>query len=476
MALRRYRFLGFSNSQLQRLIGNFPSYTAAGNQPVFDFEIPTGFEADADSYLASEGWQLLSAAPVGAPQDAAAGLADALPWCRSVDVWTDANVALTGLIVVDGVTTTAGMRVMCSGQTVVSENGVYIAAATAWVRAEDALLSASFAGRQYYVLRGVQHVRKRLRCTNLPGADGIGAAAITMEAATGARVTSGPFGNLKLEDNSTTNGFPVSPVEGQGIVLYNRVRRSNRELSVLSAEHRSYEVQGALGDKAVEIIRPRAGAVTLDLLGVTPIITGTATLRTPAITNLATQLKRVGIVSAAAAGSSAGIRTGIPAYLLSGGNVPANGFKFRARFTLSAMNATARWFVGVITAPAVIANVNPSTLVNMVGYGCDSGQTTVRLLQCGAANPANFVATDQGVNFPAVTTDQVYDVTIVATPPTGKISVSILNVNTGIVNDDIISSNFPAAQFVTWQYWVNNGTTATAVALDLVSHYMETDA
>ena len=59
---------------------------------------------------------------------------------------TTANVdlAVGGLLVVDGVALVAGDRVLVKNQTVAAENGIYIAAAGAWTRASDANFSQLF--------------------------------------------------------------------------------------------------------------------------------------------------------------------------------------------------------------------------------------------------------------------------------------------------------------------------------------------
>jgi hypothetical protein len=57
---------------------------------------------------------------------------------QSVRVATTANIALAGLQVLDGVTLLVGDRVLVKNQTVAKDNGIYIAAAPAWVRAPDA--------------------------------------------------------------------------------------------------------------------------------------------------------------------------------------------------------------------------------------------------------------------------------------------------------------------------------------------------
>lgn len=70
-----------------------------------------------------------------AAQSAAAGM----KWRPSVRAATTANLAaLSGLLTIDGITLTAGDRVLVKDQTTQSTNGVYIAAAGAWTRATDA--------------------------------------------------------------------------------------------------------------------------------------------------------------------------------------------------------------------------------------------------------------------------------------------------------------------------------------------------
>ncbi|MDR6926888.1 phage tail protein [Pseudomonas sp. BE134] len=57
---------------------------------------------------------------------------------QSVLVASTANIALAGLQVIDGVSVPAGARVLVKNQAVAKDNGIYIAAAPAWVRAPDA--------------------------------------------------------------------------------------------------------------------------------------------------------------------------------------------------------------------------------------------------------------------------------------------------------------------------------------------------
>lgn len=73
----------------------------------------------------------------------------------AVEVATTTNLAsLSGLLTVDGVTLTAGQRVLVKDQTLSQNNGVYLAAVGAWTRSIDCNSSAEIAGRIISVRSG----------------------------------------------------------------------------------------------------------------------------------------------------------------------------------------------------------------------------------------------------------------------------------------------------------------------------------
>ena len=61
-----------------------------------------------------------------------------LSWKQPVLCATTANITLSGLQAIDGVTVVAGDRVLVKNQSTSSQNGIYLASATAWSRAPDA--------------------------------------------------------------------------------------------------------------------------------------------------------------------------------------------------------------------------------------------------------------------------------------------------------------------------------------------------
>lgn len=66
-----------------------------------------------------------------------AGGAASNTYKEAVRAATTANIALNGNVVLDGITTAAGERILVKNQTTASNNGIYVASAGAWTRATD---------------------------------------------------------------------------------------------------------------------------------------------------------------------------------------------------------------------------------------------------------------------------------------------------------------------------------------------------
>lgn len=63
---------------------------------------------------------------------------NATNWKNAVRVATTANITLSGLQTIDGITLVAGDRVLVKNQSTASQNGIYVVASGAWARSTDA--------------------------------------------------------------------------------------------------------------------------------------------------------------------------------------------------------------------------------------------------------------------------------------------------------------------------------------------------
>ncbi len=88
-----------------------------------------------------------------------------LKWKEPVRCATTANIVLSGLQAIDGVTVVANDRVLVKNQTTASQNGVYLAAAGAWTRSTDTDLSAEMFGAAVFVSEGTAQGNQQWQLT-----------------------------------------------------------------------------------------------------------------------------------------------------------------------------------------------------------------------------------------------------------------------------------------------------------------------
>jgi hypothetical protein len=101
-----------------------------------------------------------------------------ISWKQPVVCGTTANITLSGLQTLDGVTVVAGDRVLVKNQSTTSQNGIYLASATAWARAPDADTWDELISAICFVESGSTLAGSAWYCTIQPGGT-IGTTAIT---------------------------------------------------------------------------------------------------------------------------------------------------------------------------------------------------------------------------------------------------------------------------------------------------------
>lgn len=208
----------------------------------------------------------------------------------------------------------------------------------------------------------------------------------------------------------------------------------------------------------------------------TPAITGTSTARNVGTSNFYDGLRRTAFLTTASAGNSAGIRNGVRQWWR-GNAAKAGGFFFVCRFGFSdaAPISDARAFIGFVAVTGALANADPSSNTSILGVGHDSADTELQFYHndasgtatksaCGAAFPVGTSATD------------AYEIIIFCQPNGSNVSYRLTNLTTGDVATYTATSDLPTnTTLLAIQLWRNNGATAAAAALDVMSAYIETD-
>lgn len=99
---------------------------------------------------------------------------DYSPWKEPSRVSTISDTTLSGLQTVDLISLVEGDRVLVKSQTDASENGIYEARTTTWVRTNDLAIGSSAAGTATLVLEGSVGADTTFICTNDTGSDVVG--------------------------------------------------------------------------------------------------------------------------------------------------------------------------------------------------------------------------------------------------------------------------------------------------------------
>jgi hypothetical protein len=128
--------------------------------------------------------------------------------------------------------------------------------------------------------------------------------------------------------------------------------------------------------------------------------------------------------------------------------------------------AEARSFCGVRQVGDV-GNVNPSTLINIIGVGNDTGDANLQLMVNDGTGTAT--KTDLGADFPANTlAADMYRLQIFASPGASSVNWVLTRLNTGNITSGTVSADIPAlATMLGFTLFRGNGATALACRYDL---------
>lgn len=134
----------------------------------------------------------------------------AVPGVKTVLCATTANLtSLAGTTTIDGVAVVAGNRVLVKDQTTSADNGIYVVAAGAWSRADDASTAAEIAGSFVNIQSGSANGGTQY-VTTFKSTDAVGVTAMAWNSVVSGSITSGvtsiTFGSTGLTPTTATSG------------------------------------------------------------------------------------------------------------------------------------------------------------------------------------------------------------------------------------------------------------------------------
>lgn len=151
------------------------------------------------------------------------------------------------------------------------------------------------------------------------------------------------------------------------------------------------------------------------------------------------------LVTVAAATAVAGARSSV-ATLLRGNAANIGGFIVNWKWApaTGVSTATMRAFFGMTASVAALTDVQPSSLLNMIGCGWDSADTNIQIMSNDGSGAATKI--DLGASFPVPTTDRPgpYGITLSCVPNASTVEYEFIDYASGLKANGSIIVDLPA--------------------------------
>jgi len=267
-------------------------------------------------------------------------------------------------------------------------------------------------------------------------------------------------------------GEPASPNTGE-LEIYARSVGGKMLLKQKGPSGLDTPLQPALFTNNIVWILPET-TTTVRTIGIPNTVVGAISTPTISNTNLRTSIRRILITSGSAINSVSEMRTA--QNIVWRGNASGlGGFFYASRFAIESTVATQRVAVGLWNSTAAtFTTQSPSSLVDAIFMGWDDSDTNAQLMHNDASGACTKI--DLGSAFVKNTSTAVYELILFAAPNGADVGYRVSRLDTGDIVEGLITTNLPQSnQFLTRHEYINNGATASAVLLNVIRVYIETD-
>jgi hypothetical protein len=287
-------------------------------------------------------------------------------------------------------------------------------------------------------------------------------------------------GHLMLNAESTPTTTPTAPAAGN-VVMFGRSAGGRILPAIVGPSGLDTILQPHFGRNRGCILAPMGNGTSVTTIGIaTPTATGTATAANVATTNLYYMMKRLEyLVTTASATAVAGSRISVAQFCLGAGS-QIGGFHYISRFGPatgpSTTAGTLRMFNGMWATTTAPTDVNPSTLLNIIGVGCDAADANLQMIFNDASGDATKI--DLGTSFAKPTSDrsQVYELAMFTAANSGSVAWQVTNLVSGAYVTGVQSTDLPTnTTLLCHQGWCSVGGTSSVVGYSLMSTYIESD-
>ncbi|HMS90954.1 MAG TPA: hypothetical protein PKC87_01940 [Candidatus Absconditabacterales bacterium] len=289
------------------------------------------------------------------------------------------------------------------------------------------------------------------------------------------------IGTSSWSGNSVSSSFATTASYLSGNFTLDRVSNisassaQNYNILIFSTSSLLWESKNPFSEFAANPIKygehvnvPTFGSLSHNNVeGVTMVFNGPVA-RTWADTNVVTRTQRMGLAGGTT-GTVGGQFRQITQYMSRNG-----GFSITSGFNMAenANDTAIRFFMGIRNSIGTWSNVEPDTLINLIGVCRLSTSDNLQLLHNDGTGTATTI--DLGSNFPANTVSTDKYVFFIETVPTG-VYFKIERVGTDFIYEKIITTNLPASDLgmVLGGYIVDTSGANTPTGFDWHGSYVK---
>jgi len=296
-----------------------------------------------------------------------------LSWKQPVLCGTTTNITLSGLQTLDGVTVIAGDRVLVKSQTTTSQNGIYLASATAWSRAPDADTWNELISAICFVESGSTLAGSAWYCTAQPGGT-LGTTAVNWSNfSVSATYTAGTGLTLASYVFSITNTGVSAGAYGSASKTLTATVNAQGQLTVLAASdiaiaNTQVSGLGTMSTQAASSVAITGGTINGTAIGGTTAAAVNATTFTGAGTGLTGTATSLSIGGNAATATSATTATN-----LAGGAAGSVPYQTASGTTILLAAGTDGYVLKLASGLPTWAASTSGTVTSVSGTGTVSG-------------------------------------------------------------------------------------------------------
>ena len=239
-----------------------------------------------------------------------------LSWKQPVLCATTTNITLSGLQACDGITPVAGDRILVKSQTTTSQNGIYLASATAWSRSPDADTWDELISAICFVEEGSTLAGTAWYCTAQAGGTIGTTAVVWSNFSVAASYTAGTGLTLAGNQFSITNTGVTAAAYGSASKTLTATVNAQGQLTVLAANdiaiaNTQVSGLGTMSTQAASAVAITGGTINGTTIGGTTAAAVNATTFTGAGTGLTGTATSLSIGGNAATATSATTATNL---------------------------------------------------------------------------------------------------------------------------------------------------------------------